>query len=224
MARRWRASVLPLLLGGVLVGLSLPRLMAEIALAPGNHLLDAVPRGAHLSAGDLQKLIASRRRALAWSGSARIRIDLASTEISAADSASGGGAADERTMASALEDLRAGLARAPANPEAWTRAAYAGIALAQPARRVTPILAMAIETAPVAPGLTFPRLELCFVEWPYLPEPVRALVDRQIRIAWRQSRERLVGLAAATGRKDAVREALQQGDRAAFDAIADHAK
>lgn len=221
---RWSARLLPLLLGGLLLGLSVPRLMAEIALLPGNPLLDAVQRGARLSAGDLQKLMESRRRALAWSGAARLRLDLASIEILAADSAPGGGAGNDEAMARAAEDLRSGLARAPADPEAWTRLAYAEIARGQPARRIAPILAMAIETAPVAPELTFARLELCLVEWPYLPQPVRALVDEQIRIAWRQSGERLVALAAATGRKDAVREALAQGDRAAFDGIADHAK
>lgn len=223
-ARGWRAGFFPLLLGGLLVGLSVPRLMAEIALLPGNHLLDAVQRGARLGAGDLQKLIATQRRALAWTGSARIRIDLASAEISAVDNEPGGSASDNQTMARAIEDLRAGLVQAPADPEAWTRAAYAGIAEGQPARQIVPILAMAIETAPIAPGLIFPRLELCLVEWPYLSEAVRALVDEQIRIAWRQSPEHLAGLAAATGRKDAVREALEESDRAAFDGIANPAK
>lgn len=222
--RKRHTSVLPLLLGGLLLGLSVPRFMAEIALLPGNHLLDLAQHGTRLGAGELRRLIATRQSALAWTGSARVRIGLASAELSAAGGGSGDGAGDNQTMARAIEDLRLGLAQAPADPEAWTRAAYAEMAEGQPARRIVPLLAMAIETAPVAPGLTFSRLELCFVEWPYLSAPVRASVDEQIRIAWRQSPERLVGLAAATGRKEAVRDALAEGDRAAFDEIADHGK
>jgi hypothetical protein len=83
-----------------------------------------------------------------------------------------------------------------------------------------PILAMAIRTAPVEAPLTFPRLELCLIEWPYFAKAHPDLVAEQVTLAWRQSHWRLVRLAIATARRDEVRALLDPADQTEFDRVA----
>jgi hypothetical protein len=56
---------------------------------------------------------------------------------------------------------------------------------------------MSIRTGPVEPDLIFARLGLCFIEWSYFGSSSRALLEEQVRLAWRQSPDRLAVLARA---------------------------
>jgi hypothetical protein len=210
---------LSLLLGGLLLVMAVPWLVAECLMLPGNHILTAIENRQEVSAEDLRRLILSRERALAWTQSSATRVELASAQILLAEREVGGGARYHAMMQQAIATLRDGLSRGPANPFAWTRLAYAGLAEAEPARRVVPVLAMAIETAPVQPGLTFARLELCLLEWPYFAQSRPVLFVEQVRVAWHEDPRRLVRLAQSTGRIDAVREAIADGDRVEFDRV-----
>jgi hypothetical protein len=207
-------------LGLLLIVLAAPRLYAELVMLPGNAMLDAIDHGQTITTADLRILQRSRERAPGWTDSGRARLELAAADILLAQREVGGGARYHELMDAALQALGDSLSRAPADPYAWTRLAYARLADGETAERVVPILAMAIEAAPVEATLVFPRLELCLIEWPYFAEANPALFQDQVRLAWDQSRFRLVRLALSTGRRDAVRGALAEADRAAFDKVA----
>jgi hypothetical protein len=185
-------------------------------MLPGNRVLAMIQKGTIPSDRDLEILTASRQRSLSWSDSAQPRIDLALAQLLATRNVVGGGPDYHRSVAAAIQSLREALARAPANPYAWTRLAYVSVSEAEPARRVVPLLEMAIRTAPVEPNLTFARLELCFTEWGDFPASDQPLLAQQLRIAWRQSGDRLVRLAEETGRTEEVLNALPPPDRARF--------
>ena len=102
------------------------------------------------------------------------------------------------------------------NPYAWTRLSFAALGAGLPSGRVAPLAEM-IRTGPVEPDLIFARLGLCFIEWSYFGSSSRALLEEQVRLAWRQSPDRLAVLARATGRADTARSALPESERAEFD-------
>jgi len=118
------------------------------------------------------------------------------------------GAYDQTELARAIESLRAGLARAPARPYAWTRLALAELEAGGPSPELAKPLEMALITARYDPHLLFVRLDLCLVAWPYFGSDAREMVFEQVRIAWRRSSDRLVELALIMELLDVVRTAL----------------
>ena len=217
IASRVAIAALSLLLGGALLFLSVPRLIAEVIMLPGNRVLAMVQSGSVPSDRDLEILAASRQRAFSWSDTAQSRIDLALAQLLVTRKVLRSGPEYQTQVTAAIQSLRDGLARAPADPYAWTRLAYLSVSAAEPSRRVVPLLEMAIRTAPVEPNLTFARLELCFIEWGDFPPSDQPLLAQQLRIAWHQSGDRLVRLAQETGRTEEIFNALPQPDRARFE-------
>jgi hypothetical protein len=208
---------LSLLLGVLLLVLSVPRIIAEILMLPGNRVLAMMHDANRPSDKELALFIASRQRSLPWSGSARLRTDLGSAHLLQLRNIAGGGPRYQEEMAEGRDMLREGLARAPGNPYAWTKLAYASVLDQAPPSRVVPLLEMAIRTAPFELPLTFARTLLCFVEWDYFPASTRPILNEQLRLAWGQSADEIIRLARATGRIDALREALPEQERATLD-------
>jgi hypothetical protein len=217
LATKLAATALSLLLAGLLLCLSVPRLIAELALLPGNPVLDTIKQGDPPSDKDLETLVASRERALAWTESGRIRADLAFAQQLLAQQEVGGGVRYRQLVAQATQSLRAGLAEAPADAYGWTMLAHAAIAADEPSSRIVPLLQMAIRTAPVEPDLVFARLELCFILWPAVTATDPTLCDGQVPLAVHQSSVRLARLAHATSREDTVRGLLVGEDGAEFE-------
>ncbi len=176
---------------------------------PGDHLLERIQTRESVSARDLETLIISRQRALAWVEAGRVLTDLALAQLALAEVSGEGGGYDQAGVARAIVSLRAGLARAPARPYAWTRLALAKlIAGGHPSPALAKPLEMALITARYIPRLLFIRLDLCLVAWPYFGSDAREMVFEQVRIAWRRSPDRLVELALIMELLDVVRTAL----------------
>jgi hypothetical protein len=209
-------------LGLLLILLAVPRIYAELLLLPGNPLINTIANDdeSDVTTPEIEALLASRERAIGWTESGHVRLELAAAAILLAQREVGGGTRYHALMARARDALKGSLARSPADPYAWTRLAYAQLAEDETADRIVPILAMAIRTAPVEAALIFPRLELCLIEWPYFPRAHADLFAEQVKLAWRQSHWRLVRLAIATGRRDEVRALLGPADQAEFDRVA----
>lgn len=209
-------------LGLLLILLAVPRIYAEFLLLPGNPLINAIANDddSDVATPEIEALLASRERALGWTESGHVRLELAAAAILLAQREVGGGTRYHALMSRARDALKDSLARAPADPYAWTRLAYARLADDETADRIVPILAMAIRTAPVEAPLTFPRLELCLIEWPYFAKAHPDLVAEQVKLAWRQSHWQLVRLAIATARRDEVRALLDPADQTEFDRVA----
>lgn len=207
-------------LGFLLILLAAPRFYAGALMLPGNPVINVIDSDEPVGTRDVEALIASRERALDWTQSGQARLELAAAYVLLAQDEVGGGERYHALMRQARDALRDSLARAPADPYAWTRLAYVRLAEEETADRVVPILAMAIRAAPVEASLIFPRLELCLIEWPYFSNAHPDLFAQQVKLAWRQSHWQLVRLALATSRNDAIRALLDPADQAEFDRVA----
>lgn len=210
-------AAVSLLLGGLLLALAVPRVVAEFVLLPGNRVLALMQKGQAPSDKELELFIATRQRSLAWADQARARTDLALAGLALAQRQIGGGPRYHELVEAAEQSLRDGLARAPANPFAWARLGFGELSAGEPGARVAAALMMSMRTGRVEPSLTFARLELCLIEWPAFPDSGQALIADQIRLAWGQSQRRLIDLARVTNRVDTVRQALAEPDRATLD-------
>ncbi len=209
VAPRVAGSLLPLLLAVGLLYLGVPRTIAAFVSLPGDYPLEQIQNRESVSARDLEILIISRERALAWVEGGRVQTELALAQLVLAEASGEDGRYDQAGVARAIESLRAGLARAPARPYAWTRLALAEeLEAGGPSPELAKPLELALITARYTPRLLFVRLHLCLHAWPYFDSDARELVIQQVRIAWHRSPDRLVDLALIMGRLDAVRTAL----------------
>jgi hypothetical protein len=158
----------------------------------------------------------SPRASAAWPGgdSGRSHTDLALAQLLLAEREVGGAHYNE-LVGRAVQSLRAGLALAPANPYAWTRLSFAALGAGLPNGRVAPLAEMSAP-GPVEPDVIFARRGLCFIEWSYFGSSSRALLEEQVRLAWRQSPDRLAVLARAPA-APTPRSALPKAERAELD-------
>ena len=215
-ASRLTVAAVSLALGSLILGLALPRIVAELVALPGNRIEASVQQGRLPRDAELAVLIRSRVRSLAWLVSGRTEMQLAVAELLATRGDLGGGEGNRSRRAQAEAMLRASLARAPAEPYGWVRLAHLSLIEGEPPRQVVPLLEMSLRTAPVEPPLTFARLELCLVEWNHFGNAAEPRLEAQLRLAWAQAPDALVRLARATGRVDLLRRALPQQDQAAL--------
>lgn len=203
-----------MLVGAGLLYLALPRTVAAVLMLPGDPLLERIREREPVDKNDLEILVRSRERALAWVESGRVHTDLGLAYLLLARQTDEAGGFDRERARQAVASLREGLPRAPASPHAWARLAYAELVAQGPSPTVARALDMSLRTAPFEPRLTRVRVELALLAWPFLTSPTRRLVAAQIRLAWRQARSGLVEIARHSGRDDVVRAALS-GDPAA---------
>ncbi len=192
--------VLAFLAGLALLYLAVPRAVAGFIMLPGNQVLNDIQDGGAIDEQALVALVESRRRAAGWIDSGRLWSDLAVAQFMLAETGVPSDNTDLDHIQQASESLEIALALAPANPHAWTRRAYAELLLNGPSEAAASALVMAMLTARYEPDLLFVRLELGLVLWPRFAVEDRELVLDQIRFAWRKSPERLLDLAAGTGR------------------------
>jgi hypothetical protein len=177
-------------------------------------VLRAIADGRSPGPRDLRILAASREHSLTWADAARAHADLALAKLLLEESSQGTSRGVH--IAEATRNLQASLALAPADPYAWTRLAYGAILAAAPARRVLPLLRMAVRTGPFEPDLVLPRLRLLLVEAPYLTAEDAPLLEAQVRFAWSRARDELVRAAFSSGRSNVVRLAHAEPDREEF--------
>lgn len=183
-----------------LLYLAVPRAVAGFIMLPGNQVLNDIQEGGAIDEQALVALVESRRRAAGWIDSGRLWSDLAVAQFMLAETGVPSDDTDLDRIQQASESLEIALALAPANPHAWTRRAYAELLLNGPSEAAASALVMAMLTARYEPDLLFVRLELGLVLWQQFAVEDRELVLDQIRFAWRKSPERLLNLAAGTGR------------------------
>ncbi len=192
--------------GLALLYLAVPRTVSGIITAGSFRTLQDIEMGGAINEEALVALVESRRQAAGWVESGRHWSDLALAEFMLADKDGTGGDRDRILLAS--DSLAFALALSPADPHAWTRRAYAEMLLNGPSGVAASALVMSVLTARYEPDLMFVRLELCLLSWSHFSVGDRSFVLDQIRLAWRQSPDRLLNLAANTGRLDVVRDAF----------------
>ena len=207
-ANRAVTIVLVAIAAAAILYLGIPRTIAAFIMLPDDRTLRNIRAGEAVEPQRLEWFVTSRRRALAWIESGRVRNDLGLAELLLALPAEPEAEPDQERIGRASGAFHDGLSSAPASPHAWTRLAYAEMLAAGPSSSVASALTMSMLTARYEPDLLFARLELCLINWSYFSRSDRDQVLDQVRIAWRQAPDRLVKVAIGSNGLGAVRAAL----------------
>jgi hypothetical protein len=200
-----------LVLAVPIIYLAIPRAVSAIVAVPGDHVLRRVQNGEAVSDKNLDTLIESRERALAWFDSGRLHTDLALAVLLKAERLGPESEELEKTFADrAIDLIHLGLSRAPARPYAWTRLAHAEML----ANGVSPASARALEmsfrTGAHNPHLAKIRLKLALYNWSEISPEVRKRVLQQIRVVAKGGGppDDVIDAAGQVGRLDVLRIAL----------------
>jgi hypothetical protein len=194
-------------LAAALLWLGVPSLLAELRLLPGRAGYEALRRGERLRPEAVARVLDSREAALRAAERPAARKELGQAHL--ALGREGGAAAWHDALAT--EHLRAGLARAPADPDAWSRLAYLRAAAGEP-RAAAEALDLSLRTGPYEPGLALDRAAVGLALWDAAGPAARGRIGREFRHALALEPEAFARLALAAGRAGAVREALAGED------------
>lgn len=195
-------------LGGLLIGMALPRLIGSIILAPQDDVVTRLAAGAKVSTADLGAAEASRRRALAVLESGWTWTELGAIYFERARRLAPRHHGHGVYLSRSIGALKRGLAIAPAQPFAWTMLAQAALARDGAGPSVAQSLRMAIQTAPVSPSLVIPRIEIALASWAALDSETRDLVASQMFLAVDRAPVQLAKLARRRYELRRVRDIL----------------
>ncbi|NYZ16398.1 hypothetical protein HL658_27975 [Azospirillum sp. RWY-5-1] len=215
--RRLGAAVVAVALGGALVWLGAPRLIAALeSLDARTVIWDA--RAGHPPPPDrLAAAAADLDAAQRWAADGEAMGDRGFLLVQQARATPPGperGALLDR----AAQATEAGLAAAPAQPSAWARLAWLHVARGDRAAAI-PALRLSLLTGPVAPALMASRLELGLELLSLMDPDTRGLLRRQVRLLWVVSPETVAAMSQKPDTGGFVRDALNdlsEEDMAAF--------
>jgi hypothetical protein len=217
-----RLLALPLALAAfALLLFAVPRTIGVLVSARSEPILRALQDQRPVEVADLQTLAQALQTGRRWLGDGRLRTDLGLAYLLLAEKLPPDSPEASEALQRAIEALRGGLSRAPANPYAWSRLAYAE-ALAQGwTPQAVAALRLGLITAPYEPRLLWSRLRMAFLAWPEMAVEDREMVLHQIRLAWRADPRELVRLAVDLKQVNLVRAALLRipAEGAAFEAL-----
>ena len=194
--RRWPAG-LALLLGGLILWLAVPRVLASAWLALRDPVLEQMDGGEPVSEAELLGLIASRELALGWVEDRETHDQRGTALAELAFRGDLQGAAGTVALERAVAATRAGLAAAPADPRDWMQLGYLLVLLdGEPNRPAAEALLLSIRTGPFqAPEFLRRRLFWSLAHWELYDQEERRQVDEQVRLAWRTAPGGLADLA-----------------------------
>jgi hypothetical protein len=205
---RWPRALLALLFGGVLIALGTPRLVAALALLPGDPLLAAVDGGESIDAAQISMLQSSRAQASAFVTSADIAIEQGMAELLAAEAVPEGSTQRRARLDQAIQSLREGLALGPRATFAWAKLAYALLLRDGTSPAAIDAWRMSIITAPAESRLVLWRAEFGADALQVLDAEDRARLVEQLRYAWRADPEALAQMARQRGLQLVLRRVL----------------
>lgn len=195
----------------VLVVGGLPRMIASLVSAGGEPVIRKIQKQEPVTVEELADVISAQEHGLFWVSDAGMEAPLGLAHLLTAEKLPRDDPQVGIHLQAALQDLRASLGRAPANPYPWTLLAYAEF-LRSGAWTPEAVVAlrMSLLTGPYEPRLLWSRLRLSLLAWDNLGESDQRLVEQQIRFAWDQDPKDLARLAVDLNRVNLVRAALEQ--------------
>ena len=182
----WPAG-LALLLGGLILWLAVPRMLASAWLALRNPVIEQMDAGERVAAAELLGLIASRELALGWVEDRATHDERGTALAELAFRGDRQGATERASLERAIDATRAGLAVAPAAPRDWLQLGYLLVLLeGGPSREAAEALLLSVRTGAFqAPDVLRRRLFWCLAHWPFYGQDERRQIAEQIRLAWR---------------------------------------
>ncbi len=206
---RRRLAVVPAALAAViLIGLALPRVIGVLVSSSAEPVLRKLQEQQPVDPDQLRTLIEAQESAAFWLADGRVLTDLGLGALLLSESAPKGDPEAARALQQAIVALEEGVARAPANPYAWSRLAYARAMAEGWSPRAVAALRLALITAPYEPRLLWARLRMTMLAWMQLSSDDREVVLQQVRWAWQSNPGELVRMAVETKQTDLVRAAL----------------
>lgn len=203
------AAGLAAAIGILLLALSVPRLIAVIVSANAEPTLRKLQSQQPVTLDEVRTLASALERASVWVGDGRLRTDLGLAYLLIAEKLPRESGDARQSLDLAVQSLRDGLSRSPANPYAWARLAYAEALLSGGwSTDAVAALRLALITAPYEPRLLWWRLRMALFAWPQLGERDQELVLQQIRYAWQANPSQLAELALEVHQVNVVRAAL----------------
>lgn len=195
--RRSLAAALALLLGGLILWLAVPRVVASGLLALRAPVIQRMDAGEPVSEPELLGLIASRELALSWVEDRDTHDERGTALAELAFRGEPRSAAESGALEAAIGATRAGLALAPADPKDWTQLGYLLVLLrGDPNREAAEALLFSIRTGPFqAPDFLRRRLFWSLVHWTFYEAEERRQISDQIRLLWRVAPGGLADLA-----------------------------
>lgn len=205
-----------------LISLAVPRVVADLASRRGSDVLTRLQNQEAISAGDLDTFMRATERARAWVDSGSYAAHLGMAQLLAADRLATTDPGARAALTAAVAVLRDGLTKAPGDPYAWVRLAYAEARLNGWTPQAVSALRLALVTATHEPRLLWSRLHLSLLAWPHMSAADREIILHQVRLGWRESPDKLVRLATDLKQQAVVRDALARNrdDLRRFDAMA----
>ncbi len=197
--------VLPILLGGVLLWLAVPRVISDYRLAIGDSAYELVAEGAPMARASLERARRSREEALAVTETGTASKQLG--QVLLRDALARPWSDPERAvlLRRAVVRLRRGLALEPADLFAWYHLALAEWWRGRAAEAAA-ALAMSYRTGPHHPPLASDRARLAVALWPRLAPPARRRATAEICRLAPRDRETLRRFAERERRRDVLEE------------------
>jgi tetratricopeptide (TPR) repeat protein len=201
-------ALFALALGGVLVAMATPRLMAGISIEPYDALLRDLGKGKGAELAQLLEAAKDFEVALGWYANAEDSADLAAIYFVAASQFPADHVLRQDFLRRAVQHDRETLQRAPAQPYAWARLALAVTNLEGDSELARQALVQSLRRAPWQPSLAQLRAGMGLRQWPQLDDETRALVRLQIRLAAEVDPRGLVAVVPTPALWAVVEEAL----------------
>jgi len=205
----------------VLLTLGIPRTVGVILSARAEPVLRKLQDHQPVQSDELMALAGAQEAGRFWLADGRLRTDLGLAYLLLAEKLPRTDPNVNAYLQRAIDALAAGLARAPANPYAWARLAYAEALSKGWSPLAVSSLRMALITAPYEPRLLWSRLRMSLLAWPQMSREDQQLIFQQIRYAWQADPAELARLSIELKQVDQVRAALllSPDDSAAFEEL-----
>jgi hypothetical protein len=176
-------ALFALVLGGTLVVMATPRLMAGLSVEPHDALFRALGKGRATDAEVILAAALDHEEALRWQADAETSADLATLYFVAASHFPSDSVLRQEFLQRAVAQNRQSLQRAPAQPYAWAQLALALTHLEGDSDAARAALVQSLRRAPWQPRLAELRAGMGLRHWSRLDEDTRALVLLQVRQA-----------------------------------------
>lgn len=200
------AALVALVLGGLLIGLGGPRLVAALLTLEARAVLWEVYGGRPVAEPRLIAAAEAIAAAGRWVRDGELETDRGLLLARAAESLPPGEARRHR-LAEARSATEAGLAAAPGQPVAWARLAGLYQQAGDPAAAVR-ALRMSMLAGAVVPALQSSRIELGLPLLPAMDAETLELFRRQIGLTWVMEPDFIIALGARPGLAALVRDGL----------------